>query len=95
MAEPYRVFVEDWAVTGLTAQGDAVQLVAHSGAYSITLDLKSAKPAVAQGERGLSAKSDTTGQCLVLLFLHAHGYYGHAEQRRWCIHRERFELDGS
>ena len=61
MAEPYRVFVEDWAVTGLTTQGDAVQLVAHSGAYSITLDLKSAKPAVAQGEQGLSAKSDTPG----------------------------------
>ncbi len=60
-AAPYRVFVEDWAVTGLTAQGDTVQLVAHSGAYSITLDLKSAKPPVAQGERGLSAKSDTPG----------------------------------
>jgi predicted secreted hydrolase len=60
-AAPYRVFVEDWAVTGLTTQGDAVQLVAHSGAYSITLDLKSAKPPVAQGERGLSAKSDTPG----------------------------------
>lgn len=60
-AEPYRVFVEDWAVTGLTTQGDAVQLVAHRGAYSITLALKSAKPAVAQGMQGLSAKSDTPG----------------------------------
>lgn len=60
-AMPYRVFVEDWAVTGLTAQGDAVQLVAQSGAYAIALNLKSTKPAVAQGERGLSAKSAVPG----------------------------------
>ena len=57
----YRVFVEDWAVTSLDAQGSAVHLTAHNGADAITLDLHSAKPVVEQGDRGLSAKSNAPG----------------------------------
>jgi predicted secreted hydrolase len=60
-AEPFHVFVEDWAVNGLTTAGDAVQLLAQNEAYSITLTLHSTKPLVTQGDRGWSAKSDAAG----------------------------------
>jgi predicted secreted hydrolase len=60
-AQPYHVFVEDWAANGLNVQGDAVQLVAQHDAYSITLSLRAAKPVVLQGDHGLSAKSDAPG----------------------------------
>jgi predicted secreted hydrolase len=59
--EPFKVYLEDWSTTGLNTQGDAVRLIAQSGAYSLTLDLHSLKPPVLQGERGLSRKSDIPG----------------------------------
>ena len=59
--EPYKVHLEDRSVSSLDVRGDAVRLIARSDAYSMTLDLRALKPAVLQGDRGLSVKSNLPG----------------------------------
>jgi predicted secreted hydrolase len=59
--DPYHVFINDWSVTALDAQANAVHLTARQGPDTIALDLRSDKPVVLEGDRGLSAKSDVPG----------------------------------
>jgi predicted secreted hydrolase len=59
--EPYRVWLEDWRVESLTADGSSVHLVARDGDQAIDLTLRAVKPIVAHGDHGLSAKSQAPG----------------------------------
>ena len=59
--DPYSAWIEDWRVESMAADGGAVHLVARSGPQSLDLELRSAKPIVAHGDRGLSPKSDVPG----------------------------------
>ena len=58
---PYHVWLEDWRVDSIVADGSAVHLVARSGPQALDLDLRSTKPIVAQGDHGLSPKSAAPG----------------------------------
>ncbi len=58
---PYSVWLEDWKVESLNADGSNVRLKAKNGDMEIDLTLKSAKPIVAHGDRGLSPKSEERG----------------------------------
>jgi len=59
--DPYHVWLEDWRVDSIVADGSAVHLVARSGQQALDLELRSTKPIVAQGDHGLSAKSAAPG----------------------------------
>ncbi len=59
--EPFRAWLEDWSVEALDADGSAVHLQARDGDRAIDLTLRTAKPVVAHGDRGLSAKSEQPG----------------------------------
>ena len=59
--DPYHVWLEDWRVDSIVADGSAVHLVARSGAQALDLELRSTKPIVAQGDHGLSPKSSAPG----------------------------------
>jgi predicted secreted hydrolase len=70
--EPFAVWLEDWNVSAANGtagadpksrDGSAVRLVARDAASGISLDLelRSTKPLVAHGDRGLSAKSEEPG----------------------------------
>jgi predicted secreted hydrolase len=59
--QPYRVWLEDWRVDSLTADGSAVHLVARDGEQALDLSLRAVKPIVAHGDHGLSAKSEAPG----------------------------------
>jgi predicted secreted hydrolase len=58
---PYHVWLEDWRVDSISADGSAVHLAARAGAQALDLTLRSTKPIVEQGNHGLSAKSETPG----------------------------------
>lgn len=64
-AEPFRVWVEDWAATERDSTGDAdlfpLRLRAHAGEAALDLRLTSSKEKVLQGERGLSQKGPGRG----------------------------------
>ena len=60
-SEPFRVWLEDWQVEALEADGSAVRLIARNDDRALDLTLRAVKPIVAHGERGLSAKSETPG----------------------------------
>jgi predicted secreted hydrolase len=59
--DPYHVWLEDWRVDSLTADGSAVHLVARDGALAIDLTLRAAKAVVAHGDHGLSPKGQAAG----------------------------------
>jgi predicted secreted hydrolase len=59
--EPFHVWLEDWRVESLTADGSAVRLMARNGDQAIDLTLRAVKPIVAHGNQGLSQKSETPG----------------------------------
>lgn len=59
--EPFGVWLEDWKVESLTADGQAVHLQARDGQQALDLTLQATKPIVAQGNQGLSQKSATPG----------------------------------
>jgi len=59
--EPAHVWLEDWGVESLDADGSAVRLRARDGDRAIDLTLRATKPVVAHGDRGLSAKSEQSG----------------------------------
>jgi predicted secreted hydrolase len=58
---PFRVYVEDWTADAASPDGAAVRLRAREGAVRLDLELTAAKPLVAHGDRGLSAKNDEAG----------------------------------
>lgn len=60
-AEPFRVWVEDWSAEATGTEGMTVRLRAAAGDVAIDLTLRSAKPAVLQGDRGLSRKGAEPG----------------------------------
>ena len=61
---PLRIWIEDWEIS---AQDDTVskipqlKLIANTSDFGLTLNLKSLKPLVLQGDRGLSQKSAEPG----------------------------------
>ncbi len=57
----YAVWLEDWRVEALNADGSAVRLRAADKGMALDLELRSAKPPALQGNRGLSPKSDAPG----------------------------------
>ncbi len=59
--EPYRVWLEDWRVEALNADGSEVRLVARQDDLALDLTLRSVKPIVAHGDAGLSPKSEAPG----------------------------------
>ncbi len=59
--QPYRVWLEDWRVESLTADGGAVRLMASDGEQALDLTLRAVKAIVAHGHHGLSAKSESPG----------------------------------
>lgn len=67
VAQPFRVWVEDWSVEASGRQGPAAdasfpwQLTAHEQAIALDLELVPAKPVVLQGDEGLSRKSPAPG----------------------------------
>ena len=60
-AAPFRVWLEDWSVSGERPAGLPMTLRAAEGDVAVTLTLDSAKPPVFQGERGLSRKGPEPG----------------------------------
>lgn len=64
--EPLRLWLDHWTGTGSPIGSDcagclALQLTASEGDIALDLRLRSRKPAVLHGDRGLSAKSGTPG----------------------------------
>lgn len=59
--EPFMVWIDDWRVEALDAKGDVVRLVAAQDGLALELTLRAVKPIVAQGDRGLSQKSEQPG----------------------------------
>ncbi len=57
----YAVWLEDWRIEALNADGSAVRLRAQDAGMALDLELRSAKPPARQGDRGLSPKSDAPG----------------------------------
>lgn len=55
-SEPFRVWLEDWSVTGFP-----MRLSAREGGVAIDFALQPGKPPVLQGDRGLSRKSEEPG----------------------------------
>lgn len=58
---PFRVWLETWNVTSLNTDGSNVQLQAEDDGRALNLTLKSTKPVVLHGDRGLSQKSNEAG----------------------------------
>ncbi len=63
-AAPFRVWLEDWSVTGETAVGRPVSMRLSAAEQDVALDLRlvSDKPIVLHGQNGLSQKGAATGQ---------------------------------
>jgi len=57
-SDPFRVWIDNWSIEG---EGDNFKLKANDGPVSIELTMKSMKPAVLQGDKGLSHKSGEPG----------------------------------
>jgi predicted secreted hydrolase len=60
-ARPFEVWLEDWRVEGVSADGGTVRLRASDQGRGLELTLRALKPVVAHGENGVSAKSDEPG----------------------------------
>jgi predicted secreted hydrolase len=60
-AEPLRVWVEDWSVTGEGAGGLPMRLSAAEGDRAIDLRLSTERPPLLQGDRGWSRKGPEPG----------------------------------
>jgi predicted secreted hydrolase len=59
--QPFRVWLEDWSAEGQTPSALPMRLRAEQDAAAIDLTLAGGKPAVPQGDRGLSQKSAEAG----------------------------------
>lgn len=60
-ATPFRVWLEDWALTGVESDAFPLQVHAQEGDIAIDLTLNATRPVVVQGDRGLSQKSAEPG----------------------------------
>jgi predicted secreted hydrolase len=61
-ATPFRVWVEDWSVSGnADAQSAALTLQAQDGQASASLELEALKPVAIHGNRGLDSKGPEPG----------------------------------
>jgi len=60
-ARPFRVWLDDWSAEGGESSTLPVRLRAAEGGASVDLVLDTARPIVAQGDRGLSRKSAAPG----------------------------------
>ena len=58
---PYRVWLENWQVESLSADGSRVQIRAEDSGHALDLTLSSEKPPVLHGDGGLSPKSAEFG----------------------------------
>ncbi len=67
--DPLRVWLEGWALEGTTPEAFPLRLHAREGDVALDLTLDAGKPAVAQGDRGLSQKGPEPGN--------ASYYYSH------------------
>lgn len=59
--EPFRVWIDNWAATGLNADASNVKLIADDGKMALELELDAAKPPVVHGANGVSQKTETIG----------------------------------
>ncbi|MDE3089729.1 MAG: carotenoid 1,2-hydratase [Chloroflexota bacterium] len=59
--DPYHVWLENWEVTSLNAEGSRVQLRAEDAGRAVALTLNAVKPLVLHGDLGLSQKSSGAG----------------------------------
>jgi predicted secreted hydrolase len=71
--DPLRVWVEGWAIEGTTPEAFPLRLRAREGDVALELTLDAGKPAVPQGDRGLSQKGPEPGN--------ASHYYSHSRMR--------------
>ena len=60
-ATPFRVWLEDWALTGSESDLFPLRIHAQEGEIALDLTLNTAKPMVLQGDQGLSQKSAEPG----------------------------------
>jgi len=60
-AAPFRVWLEDWSVSSISGDFLPLRLQVHEAGITLALELRSTKPLVLQGDRGLSRKSSTAG----------------------------------
>jgi predicted secreted hydrolase len=60
-SRPFRVWLEDWSAESGSGDGSAVRLRARDAGLALDLELRSRKPLVAHGDRGLSEKGGGTG----------------------------------
>ncbi len=60
-AQPFRVWLEDWALTGVDGGFDELQARLAAEGVAVDLRLELAKPLVLQGERGYSRKGAEPG----------------------------------
>ena len=60
-ATPFRVWLEDWTLTGAEADAFPLRLRAQEGEIALDLTLNTGKPMVLQGDQGLSQKSAEPG----------------------------------
>ncbi len=59
--EPFGVWLENWSVESLNADGSQARLRAQDGDLALDLNLRATKPIVAHGNRGVSQKSAVPG----------------------------------
>lgn len=59
--DPYRVWLENWEIASLSADGSRVRMRADDSGYALDLTLAAEKPPVLHGDRGLSPKSAEAG----------------------------------
>ncbi len=89
-AMPFRVWLDDWALTGAKTDLFPLRVHAQEGEITIDLTLNTAKPMVLQGDRGLSQKSAEPGN--------ASYYYSYTRllaQGRVSIASQHFTVSGT
>jgi predicted secreted hydrolase len=59
--DPYHVWIENWEVASVNADGSRVQLRADDSGHALALTLNAVKPLVLHGDQGLSQKSSGAG----------------------------------
>jgi predicted secreted hydrolase len=63
-AEPFRIWLDDWSVSGIEIRGRgqfSVMLKVETGSFSLDIELDNSQSMVLHGDQGLSAKSSTPG----------------------------------
>jgi len=89
-ASPFRVWLEDWSLTGTAQEAFPMRVQARENGVAIELTLATTKPPVWQGESGLSQKSAEPGN--------ASYYYSYTRlptRGVVTVGNERFEVTGA